>query len=305
MSGRRYQVYDVFTDKVLTGNPLAVVHDSAGLDDVAMQKIAQEFNFSETVFVLPAQNPAHTARIRIFTPEYEMPFAGHPTVGSAIALAQVRFPDVSDDQEALIILEEQVGPVRCGVKLTSHGAFAEFDLPKLPEPLPYEYDKIALARALGLEPKEIGFENHVPTIWDAGVPYLLVPVHGLAAAGRIRIDQAAMTKAAPTIGQRQLPAYVYCRETTLHDSHFHARMFVSGDGTYEDPATGSATAAFAGAIHYFDEPLDGLLRLWLEQGQEMGRPSRLRLELDIADQRLVGGRIGGSAVKTAEGQLFV
>lgn len=305
MSGRHYQVYDVFTDEVLTGNPLAVVHDAAGLDDAAMQRIAGQFNLSETVFVLPAQNPAHTARIRIFTPDYEMPFAGHPTVGSAIALAQSRFPDVAGDQETLIILEEKVGPVRCGVKLSKAGAFAEFDLPKLPEQVPYNHDRIALANALRLEPREIGFENHVPTVWDAGVPYLLIPIHGLAAAGRIRINQDAMKKAAPVIDGRQLPAYVYCRETTLHDSNFHARMFVSDEGTYEDPATGSATAAFAGAIQHFDRPLDGLLRLWLEQGQEMGRPSRLRLELDIADQKLAGGRIGGSAVKTAEGQLFV
>lgn len=114
-----------------------------------------------------------------------------------------------------------------------------------------------------------------------------------------------MREIAPRIGHRQLPIYVYCRETTLRDSNFHARMFVSDEGTYEDPATGSATAAFAGAIHHFDQPLDGSLRLWLEQGQEMGRASRLRLELDIVDQKFTGGRIGGSAVKTAEGQLFV
>lgn len=305
MGGRNYEIYDVFTDKVLTGNPLAIVHDAEGLDDLAMQRIAREFNLSETVFVLPAKNPAHTAWARIFTPDYEMPFAGHPTVGTAVALAQRRFDIVKDTQDALIILEEQVGPVRCGVKLGAEGAFAEFDLPRLPKSIPYKYDKIAIANALRLEPREICFENHVPSIWDAGVPFLLVPVHGLEAAGRIRINQTAMKDVAPTIGHRQLPVYAYCRESILHDSHFHSRMFVSDDGTYEDPATGSATAAFAGAIHAFDEPLDGVLRLVIEQGHEMGRPSRLHLELDIVDQKLTGGRIGGSAVKIAEGQLFV
>ncbi len=305
MAGRRYEVYDVFTDKVLTGNPLAIVHDAEGLDDAAMQRIAREFNLSETVFVLPAKKPAHTAWARIFTPDYEMPFAGHPTVGTAVALAQNRFGEVRNTQDALIILEEQVGPVRCGVKLSENGAFAEFDLPKLPQEIPYKYDKIAIANALRLEPKEIGFENHVPSIWDAGVPFLLVPVHGLEAAGRIVVNQIAMKDVAPTIGHRQLPVYAYCRETILHDSNFHSRMFVSDEGTYEDPATGSATAAFAGAIHAFDEPLDGVLRLSIEQGYEMGRPSRLRLELDIVDQKLIGGRIGGSAIRVAEGRLFV
>ncbi|MEP7454748.1 PhzF family phenazine biosynthesis protein [Phyllobacterium sp. SB3] len=305
MSDRHYEVYDVFTSEVLKGNPLAIVHDADGLDDEAMQRIAREFNLSETVFVLPAQNASHTAWIRIFTPDYEMPFAGHPTVGTAVSLAQKRFGDAGSSQDVLIILEEQVGPVRCGVKLSKDGTFAEFDLPKLPERVGYNYDKVAIAKALRLEPDEIGFENHVPSIWDAGVPFLLVPIHGLATAARIHIDQTAIREVAPRIGHRQLPVYAYCRETMQHGSSFHSRMFVSNDGTYENPATGSATAAFAGAVHLFDEPLDGLLRLSIEQGYEMGRPSNLQLELDVKDRKLIGARIGGSAIRVAEGRLFV
>ncbi len=305
MAGRRYEIYDVFTSEALKGNPLAIVHEAQGLSDEAMQSIAREFNLSETVFVLPAKNAAHTAWIRIFTPDYEMPFAGHPTVGTAISLVQNRFAETIGDQDALIILEEQVGPVRCGVRLESNGAFAEFDFPKLPQRVDYNYDKVAIAEALRLEPNEIGFENHVPSIWDAGVPFLLVPIHGLATAARIRIDQAAMQRVAPRIGHRQLPVYAYCRETIEHGNNFHSRMFVSDEGTYEDPATGSATAAFSGAIHLFDEPLDGMLRLSIEQGYEMGRPSRLQLELDIQDKQLTGARIGGAAIRVAEGKLFV
>ncbi|MGN7770497.1 PhzF family phenazine biosynthesis protein [Phyllobacterium sp. 22552] len=305
MTFRRYEIYDVFTSEVLKGNPLAIVHDSQGLDDEAMQRIAREFNLSETVFVLPAKNAAHTAWVRIFTPDYEMPFAGHPTVGTAVSLAQNRFGEVESDQDALIILEEQVGPVRCGVRLGKHGAFAEFDLPKLPQRVDYNYDKVAIARALRLERDEIGFENHVPSIWDAGVPFLLVPIRGLASAARIRIDQAAMQRIAPRIGHRQLPVYAYCRETVGHENDFHSRMFVSDEGTYEDPATGSATAAFAGAIHLFDEPLDGVQRFSIEQGYEMGRLSKLELELDIKDKAIISARIGGVAIKVAEGKLFV
>ncbi len=131
MTARRYQVFDVFTDTPLAGNPLAVVLDAEGLDIEAMQKIAREFNLSETVFVTPAENPAHTARARIFTPAVELPFAGHPTVGTAICLARQRFGR-SGEQDAVIVLEEGVGPVRCGVKLSEGSAFAEFDCPRLP-----------------------------------------------------------------------------------------------------------------------------------------------------------------------------
>jgi len=129
---RRYKVFDVFTDRPLAGNPLAVVLDSEGLGSVAMQSIAREFNLSETVFVLPPDNSAHTAKVRIFTPARELPFAGHPTVGAAVCLARERFV-LPGEHDAVIVLEEAIGPVRCGVRLSDSGGFAEFDCPKLPE----------------------------------------------------------------------------------------------------------------------------------------------------------------------------
>ena len=302
MKSRKYLVYDVFTDKPLSGNPLGVVMDCEGLDTAAMQAIAREFNLSESVFILPPDNPRHRARIRIFTPDYEMPFAGHPTVGSVIALAE----QVGDDGTAgMFVLEENVGPVRCAVTKGRGATFAEFDLPKLPRQMALSADAAALGSALGLSAHEIGFENHRPTLWSAGVPYVTVPVASLDAAARIRYDNDAWMELAPSKGEGIVAsAYVYCRDTVHHDSAFHARMFVPGNPSYEDPATGSAAAAFAGAILHFDSQVDGSERYWIEQGMEMGRPSRIRLEIDVEGGKMAGARIGGHAVKVAEGVLY-
>lgn len=300
MKSRRYFVYDVFTDKVLAGNPLGVVVDCAGLDAAAMQSIAREFNLSESVFILPPDNPRHRARVRIFTPDYEMPFAGHPTVGSAIALAEQ-----AGEGAGMFVLEEKIGPVRCAVTAGRGATFAEFDLPKLPERLDLAADPVALGAALGLAPHEIGFENHRPALWSAGVPYVTLPVASLDVAARIRFDNDLWMQLAPPKGEGIVAsAYVYCRDTVHHDSAFHARMFVPGNPSYEDPATGSAAAAFSGAILHFDRPVDGLQRYWIEQGIEMGRPSRIRLEIDVEGGRMARARIGGHAVKVAEGFLF-
>ncbi|MBO6930651.1 MAG: PhzF family phenazine biosynthesis protein, partial [Roseibium sp.] len=131
---RHYAILDVFTNKSLAGNPLAVVLDSEGLSDEQMQKIAGEFNLSETVFVFPPENPGQSASMRIFTPKVELPFAGHPTVGTAILTAMERFGDVSGEQDSVVVLKQKIGAVRCAVILRENAAaFAEFDVPKLPE----------------------------------------------------------------------------------------------------------------------------------------------------------------------------
>lgn len=302
MKGRKYLVYDVFAAKPMAGNPLAVVIDSQELDTAAMQRIAREFNLSETAFVMPAQNEAHKARLRIFTPAYEMPFAGHPTVGSAIALAEL----TSGNRDEIFVLEENIGLVRCAVTRNKAGAFAEFDLPELPRQFDLAVEPEVVGAALGLDPQDIGFENHRVGLWSAGVPYLTVPVADLEAIKRARLESSAWLEFSPkrTDG-KAASAYVYTRDTVHHDSSFHARMFVPGSPSYEDPATGSAAAAFSGAVMHFDALREGQTRLWIEQGVEMGRPSRIRLEIDVEGGRMASARIGGHAVKIAEGQLLV
>jgi trans-2,3-dihydro-3-hydroxyanthranilate isomerase len=304
MKGRNYVVYDVFTDTVLTGNPLAVVLDTGGLDTAAMQRIAGEFNLSETVFVLPADNKTHRAKIRIFTPGNELPFAGHPTVGTAIALAQQAAGPNLTTESGIFVLEENVGPVRCAVSNGKRAAFAEFDLPRLAKPVAFPALPEAVAAALGLDAHEIGFENHRIGAWSAGVPYATVPVRGLNEAAKARMNTELWLSLAPVIGGITVSPYIYCRDTVNHVSTFHARMFAPYDGIIEDPATGSAVAALTGAIMHFDQPVEGPSQFWIEQGIEMGRPSSIRLEIDVAGGTLTAARIGGHAVKVAEGTLF-
>lgn len=305
MTNRNYYIYDVFTSKKLSGNPLAVVTDCEGLENSDMQKIASEFNLSETAFVFKPQHPGHTAKIRIFTPRQELPFAGHPTVGTAVALAQHRNKS-EGEQAAILVLEEGVGPVRCAVKIDGdRPGFAEFDLPRLPEPVAFSGTQEAVAAALGVGHHEIGFENHTITGWSAGVPFICIPLANLDTALRARLDGRLWAEFAPSVKGILADAYVYCRETVHHDHAFHVRMFAPGAGIPEDPATGSAAAAFAGAIVMHDTPVDGSHPILIEQGIEMGRPSSIRLELDVKGGSLESARIGGHAVKIAEGKLFV
>jgi len=295
-----YHVLDVFTDRRFGGNPLAVVLEADALDTVRMQTIAREFNLSETVFVCKPQNAAHTARVRIFTPAIEMPFAGHPTVGTAALLAQLKAPEPGGNGDALVVLEEGVGPVRIGVRMRAGAApFAEFDAPKLPEESGTLPAADRLAAALGLIPAEIGFENHRPLRIAAGNSFAFVPISTLDAMAKAHVAPAHWSAAF----HGGLGAFLYCRQTVHTTSAFHARMFAPEHGVPEDPATGSAAVGFAGVIHRFDDIPDGLHKRTVEQGYEMGRPSQIELSLEVERGKLAGVRIGGHAVRVAEGMI--
>ncbi len=299
-----YHVLDVFTDERYGGNPLAVVLDADGLDGARMQRIAREFNLSETVFVLRPEHAAHTARVRIFTPASEIPFAGHPTVGTGALLALLRAPEPTGRGDALIVLEEGIGIVRVGVRLRPDAPpYAEFDAPKLPAEAGTLAPADRLAAALGLIPSEIGFENHRPTKYGAGNVFAFVPVTSLDAIGKARV--AAPHWDAALQGQGLLGTFLYCRQTVHTASSFHARMFAPDFGVPEDPATGSAAAAFAGVVHRFDALPDGTHRRVIEQGYEMGRPSTIALTVEVEHGKLATVRIGGHAVRVAEGRIEV
>ncbi len=296
---RRFAIMDVFSDRAMSGNQLGVVFDCDGLNTEAMQTIAREFNFSETVFLSPAEGGNHSAAMRIFTPNNELPFAGHPTVGGAIAVAIDKGMDSLG--QGIVVLEENVGPVRCAVRFDGDQPYAEFDLPVVARRCEGPDNKGAIAAALSLDSHEIGFENHVVSNFDGGLPYTLVPVKDLAVVG----------EAKPVLGiwnegfgvHDHNSAFVYCRDTVGHDNQFHARMFAPDAGIPEDPATGSAVAALAGAIAEYDGLPDGLHTIHVEQGFEMGRPSLITLEIDMEAGQFVSGRIGGNAVVFARGEL--
>ena len=295
---RAFHTLDVFTDTPLAGNPLAVVLDSEGLDGARMQSIAREFNLSETVFVGAPRDPVNTASVRIFTPARELPFAGHPTIGTAALLAHLREPQLLRSDDLRLVLEEKVGSVACIARHRKGEALAAyFHLPRLPESAGEPPAAADLAEALGLDVAEIGFGAHVPTVFSAGAPYLFVPLRDLAAMRRVAGDRRRW-------GEGGAPGlYLYTRETERPGSDIHARMFASGWGVYEDPATGSAAAAFAAALMKFENPEDGEHMVTIEQGLEMGRASFLSLGLVVEEGVLRDATIGGSAALVSQGTI--
>jgi len=288
---RRFATLDVFTDRRFAGNPLAVVREAEGLSADAMQAIAREVNHPGTVFVFAPADLGHRAQLRIFTPARELPFAGHPTVGTAVLLA------LSDGAAAggELVLEEGIGAVRCTLEW-ANGARggARFAIPQLPAQAGTVADQATVAAALSLDPGDL---DGAAARWSAGIPFTFVPVARLAAMAHCRPDPAKFDRAFGAAGA----AYVFCNETAEPGHHFHARMFAPGMGIAEDPATGSAAAAFAGLLA--SRLPDGSHAIAIEQGYEMGRPSLLRLAAEVRAGRLLSASIGGDAVVVTEGTI--
>lgn len=294
----RFATYDVFTDTRFAGNPLAVVFEADALSDATMQTIAREFNLSETIFVRAPEYAQHEASVRIFTPTKELPFAGHPTIGCAIALAERRHGrDAPSDK--ILVLEERIGLVRCGVSLHPEQAtFAEFSVPKLSEPAGADPSVAAAAKALGLHESDIGFGRYTPALFSAGVPFAMVPLASTDALVRAKPTVHALSS---LLGATEV--FVFARADRDAAYSFNARMFAPEIGIAEDPATGSAAAAFAGALARFEDLPDGWHTMPILQGVEMGRPSLVGLEVQIENSKLAGARIAGKAVKVSEGVL--
>jgi len=290
---RHFFTLDVFAGQALAGNPLAVVLDTAGLDGSRMQAIAREFNLSETVFVAEDRRT-----VRIFTPGREMPFAGHPTIGTAVLLGLLD-PDLT-----AFVLREGVGPVPCEVRvIDSERGHAAFVVPRLPERVGDLPDAAILAEGLGLATTDIGFGSHTPAIWSAGNPFRFVPLRDRAAVTRARPNGEAFERAFGGPNDGFTNAFVYCAEPLDPANRFHARMFAPAVGVPEDPATGSAAASFAGVFVASERPGDGTHDFIIEQGDAMGRPSRIAVSLDVANGALRQARIGGEAVIVSEGYL--
>lgn len=298
----KFYTLDVFTDRRFGGNPLAVVPEADRLCDGDMQALAREFNLSETVFLQASERPAHSARMRIFTPRSEVPFAGHPTIGTATLLAALRTPSHNGEKDALVVLEQSIGTVRVGVRLKDgQPAFAEFDAPKLPAPAGALPPVDLLAAGLGLIPSEIGFENHTPLCFAAGNTFAFVPLASLEAMRRARINGAHWERAFEQQGVTGV--YLYTRQCEHTGHAFHVRMFAPQVGIPEDPATGSAAVGLTGVVHHFDRLPDGTHKRIVEQGYEMGRPSQIVLTLVVDGGKLTTVRIGGASVRVAEGTI--
>ena len=297
---RRYHILDVFTDTKLAGNPLAVVLDCDGLDDVAMRKIAAEFNLSETVFVAPPRDPINSAAVRIFTPTLELPFAGHPTVGTAILLAKLQAPELLAREDVGLVLEEPIGLVACTVRhRRGEAAHARFEVPRLPTPVEGIASAEALAALFGLDPSDIGFAGHAPTCFAIGPTFTFVPLASLDALGRAKM----IAPGGRDLGETPMGYFFYTPAELQKPRAFRARMLARGMGMVEDPATGAAAAAFAGVLLVNERLGDGEHDCIILQGVEMGRPSRIGLAFAVENALLASAAIGGTAVMLAEGTI--
>ncbi len=293
-----YLVYDVFTKEPLAGNQLGVVPDASGLTGSQMQAIARELNLAETIFFLPPQDVKHSAKVRIFMPLGELPFAGHPTIGGAIAFAALN--GLADG--ARVILEEGVGPVHCTVSLDAMGGRACFAVARVPAEVDFNATDDEIVAALGLLAGDLNFGEHRVMMGSGGVPYVTVPLKGLNALGRAKVDADAWLKLDVQREGKFAAPYLYCLDG---ESGFRVRMFAPWDGIPEDPATGSAAVAFAASLHRFQCRRDGTYSFRILQGVEMGRRSEIGLSLSVDRAALSGVTISGDAVKFAEGTMFL
>ncbi len=293
-----YFICDVFTDQRFGGNPLAVLPDAQGLSGEQMQKIAREFNFSESTFVLPPEQ-GHHKQVRIFTPTTEVPFAGHPNVGTAFALCENGdFGALEDSLD--ITFEEKAGLVPIRVESRERGIWCELKAPEslsLGEPV-----SVALAaQVLSLPESAIETKNHLPQVASVGLPFLMVELKSKDHLEAARVHGSSMDR----LVEQNVTPDVHLYIKSQDDFDIRARMFAPMDGVPEDPATGSANCALVGLLTHISEATEGCFSWRIAQGVEMGRPSVLEARTIKSEGKLEAVFIGGYSVLISEGTLFL
>jgi trans-2,3-dihydro-3-hydroxyanthranilate isomerase len=300
----RFVQVDVFTDTPYCGNPLAVILDGRGLTDERMQAIAREMNLSETTFILPAIAAAD-ARIRIFTPRMELPFAGHPVVGTSYVLVtEGLLPKRPGTFE--LRLELGLGVLPVDVTCVD-GAITQVTMTQqTPQfrAVVSEDDVHMLARGLGLDPQDILATDLPAQLVSTGLPQLMVPVRSLAAVEAITLELGLLQTVCERYDTHSI--YVFTRETINPKAHVHTRLFAALAGVLEDPATGSASGALGAYLvhHRVLGGNDGVVCIENEQGHELGRPSRILIEVEHRGAAISRVRVGGRVVKVIEGTIL-
>ncbi len=287
----QYQVYDVFTQQRFGGNQLAVIPDATQLAEGDLQAIAAEFNFSETTFVYPPENPAHKARVRIFTPTNEIPFAGHPTIGTAIAIAQ---SSGQTSGQIDMVLELGVGPIACEVSL-GQPCSATFTT-KVPMAVHQDVPVETVARCLGIKPDQVVTKTHIPQIVSVGLPFAMVELS----------DDAVLSTASPVTDHFRKAEAKYANDIDMFaiflyvrvGNQINARMFAPLNNIPEDPATGSAAAVLGAYLSHLESRAQTLA---VDQGVDMGRSSQIKVSTGFQDGTCTSVTIGGSAVQTMRG----
>ena len=291
-----YFICDVFTEQRFGGNQLAVLPDAQKLSDWQMQQIAREFNFSETAFVLPAE-AGHTRKVRIFTPTTEIPFAGHPNIGTAFVLAETGA--LGKEIPGTVLFEEKAGLVSIEIQVDP-GAPTSFEL-KAPQVLTLqEFPAIgSVAKALSLRENEIVVTTHAPTVASVGLPFLFVEVVDSAVLAQVRIDMAGFER---LLVEGAVP-YVHVYTPKTGSTDIQARVFSPLDGVAEDPATGSANCALAALLSHYRSERDGEFSWCVFQGIELGRRSVLRIRARKENGCVVASWVGGTCVMVSEGWI--
>jgi trans-2,3-dihydro-3-hydroxyanthranilate isomerase len=301
----RFLQVDVFTDVAFGGNPLAVFPDAEGLASDEMQKLAREINLSETTFVLPPEDTSADFKVRIFTPAVEMPFAGHPVVGTHWVLAHLGRVDLKEPVTE-VRFELGVGVLPAELEVAEGRVQRVMITSGQPTFLETLEDLSDLAEGLGL-PVEAITETRLPVqVVSTGLPSLMVPVRSLAEVQALdagRLNVAALARACETVATNNV--LVFTRETEDPGATVHARFFAPMLGVAEDPATGSANCTLgAYLVHHQVVPVkEGTNRFVSEQGAEMGRPSRLHILVDVSQGEITRVRVGGNVVLVLEGTV--
>ena len=302
-----YITVDVFTDRAFAGNPLAVVTDATGLTAEQMQAIAAEFNYSESTFVLPPDDRSHTARVRIFTRQNEIPFAGHPNVGTAFVLALVAERS-GRTLGSTVVFEEAAGRVPVDLIRDAEGRVTGATL-TAPQPLTVgkTIPAAVVAECVGLEPPAVLTSRHEPTVASVGLPFVIAEVADNA-IGAARPDTRAFSDAARRfpLENGRFSVHLYARTAGRKgQADLRARMFSPLGGTVEDPATGSANGALVALLASLEPAADAALAFDVLQGVEMGRPSLLAVSAEKRAGSIVRVRVGGRCTPVMEGVLTV
>ena len=296
----RYFTCDVFTDTRFGGNQLAVLPEADGLSDEQMQRIAREFNFSETTFVLPPQE-GHDRMVRIFTPPREVPFAGHPNIGTAFVLATMGAFGPLDVPRS-VTFEEEAGLVPIAIHRREGGRiWCELTAPQ-GLTLGKTVSAQAVAAAVSLSADDILTTAHAPQMASVGLPFLIAELRDRDALERSRPDVSGL-EGLIAEGIEQPDVHLYVKTSDGFD--IRARMFSPMDGIPEDPATGSANCALVGLLSHLDEAAGGTFSWRIAQGVEMGRPSVLEARTEKRDGEVVNVWIGGESVMVSEGLIEV
>ncbi len=298
-----FTTVDVFTCTRFEGNPLAVITDARGLGDVQMQKIAAEFGYSEVTFVLPSENPENTARVRIFTPTTEVPFAGHPNVGTAFVLGQ-QSEVFGKPVGSTLRFEEQAGLVRVDLKRDGNHVLSASVRAPQPFTTGRTINPETVARCVSIPAEAVCTTTHSPLVVSVGLSFIVAELVDLPSLALARPNLACFKDAAgPTLeGSHDFSLFVYVRSSSS-PWDIRARMFAPLDNVSEDPATGSASAALgAYLVSLVPEP-DISRSLTIEQGVEMGRRSLISIDV-VKDQGIVTDvTISGSCVLVIKGEI--